>query len=48
MFGGWPLFGEADWLFALMVFAYALPAGLLYRRAVLDARMLNPFVDPAA
>ena len=48
VFGFRPLFGEVDWQFALMVFAYALPAGLLYRRAVLIARMLNPFADPAA
>jgi hypothetical protein len=48
VFGFRPLFGEVDWPFALMVFAYALPAGLLYRRAVIDARMLNPFADPAA
>ena len=47
-FGFRPLFGEVDWQFALMVFAYALPAGLLYRRAVLNARLLSPFADPAA
>ena len=47
-FGGWPMSGEAGWLFALMVFAYALPAGLLYRRAVIDARLISPFAAPAA
>lgn len=48
VFGFRPLFGEVDWPFALMVFAYALPAGLLYRRAVLNARLLGPFAEPVA
>jgi hypothetical protein len=48
VFGFRPLLGEVDWQFALMVFAYALPAGLLYRRAVINARQLNPFADPFA
>jgi hypothetical protein len=47
-FGVWPLFDTPDWRFALLVFAYALPAGLLYRRAVINARMLSPFAEPAA
>ncbi len=48
VFGFRPLFGEVDWQFALMVFAYALPAGLLYRRAVLAARQISPFAEPPA
>ncbi len=40
------LSNELEWLFALLVFAYALPAGLFYRRAVLDARSLSPFAEP--
>ena len=42
-----PIFGEDGWLLALLVLAYALPAGLFYRREVLTARRLNPFADPA-
>jgi hypothetical protein len=48
VFGFRPLLGEVDWQFALLVFAYALPAGLLYRRAVINARLLSPFADSAA
>ncbi len=48
VFGVWPLFGSPDWLFALLVFAYALPAGLLYRRAVLTARQFSPYRDTVA
>jgi hypothetical protein len=48
IFGFRPLLGEVDWQFALMVFAYALPAGLLYRRAVLNARLLSPYAGAAA
>lgn len=44
-FGLWPLFDTPDWQFALLVFAYALPAGLLYRRAVLTARQFSAFAQ---
>jgi len=47
-FGLWPLFDTPDWQFALLVFAYALPAGLLYRRAVLTSRQFSPFARIAA
>ena len=47
-FGLWPLFDTPDWQFALLVFAYALPAGLLYRRAVLTARQFSPFAEARA
>jgi len=47
-FGLWPLFDTPDWQFALLVFAYALPAGLLYRRAVLTARQFSPFAQARA
>ena len=47
-FGLWPLFDTPDWQFALLVFAYALPAGLLYRRAVLAARQFSPFAQAHA
>jgi hypothetical protein len=47
-FGMWPLFDTPDWQFALLVFAYALPAGLLYRRAVLTARQFSPFAEARA
>lgn len=47
-FGLWPLFDTPDWQFALLVFAYALPAGLLYRRAVLTARQFSPFEEARA
>jgi len=45
-----PVFGDGGWLFALIVMAYALPAGLFYRRAVLMSRSLSPYADaqPAA
>jgi hypothetical protein len=42
-----PLFGDDGPLFALMILGYALPAGLLYRRAVLDARRFNLFAEPS-
>ena len=45
-FGVRPLFSTPDWQFSLMVFAYALPAGLFYRRAVLTARRLSRFAEP--
>jgi hypothetical protein len=41
-----PIFGEDGWLFTLMVMAYALPAGLFYRREVLTARALSLFAEP--
>jgi len=37
--------GELDWPLALIVLPYALPAGLLYRRAVIDARCISPFAE---
>jgi hypothetical protein len=40
-----PVFGDDGWLFALIVMAYALPAGLFYRQAVLTARSLNPYAE---
>lgn len=43
-----PLFGDDGPLFALMILAYALPAGLFYRRAVLSARSLSLFAEPPA
>ena len=43
-----PLFGDDGPLYALMILGYALPAGLLYRRAVLDARSLSLFAEPPA
>ena len=45
IFGVWPLFDTPDWQFALLVFAYALPAGLLYRRSVLTARQFSRFAE---
>lgn len=44
-FGVWPMFGTPDWQFAVLVAGYALPAGLLYRRAVIGARQINPFAE---
>jgi hypothetical protein len=43
-----PLFEDDGPLFAAMILAYALPAGLFYRRAVLTARQLSPFAELAA
>ena len=43
-----PLFGDDGPLFGLMILAYALPAGLYYRRAVLSARSLSLFAEPPA
>jgi len=40
-----PVFRDGGWLFALMVMAYALPAGLFYRQAVLNARSLSPYAE---
>jgi hypothetical protein len=40
-----PVFGDGGWLFALMVMAYALPAGLFYRQAVLSSRSLSPYAE---
>ncbi len=40
-----PVFGNGGGLFALMVMAYALPAGLFYRRSVLTARSLSPYAE---
>jgi hypothetical protein len=48
VFGVWPLFDTPDWQFAVLVLAYAVPAGLLYRRAVLTARQISPFAAAAA
>lgn len=45
VFGAWP-FGTAEtWPFTALVAAYALPSGLLYRRAVLAARSFSPFAE---
>ena len=43
-----PVFGTDGPLFALMILAYALPAGLFYRREVLAARQISPFAEPGA
>ncbi|MDP5103783.1 MAG: hypothetical protein NWP98_07640 [Erythrobacter sp.] len=48
MFPARPPFSAPDWQYSAMVLAYALPAGLLYRRAVLTARQISPFAEPAA
>lgn len=44
VFEAWPFGGE--WGVTAIAFTYALPAGLFYRRAVLDARSLSPFAEP--
>ena len=43
-----PMFEDDGPLFGLMVLAYALPAGLLYRRAVLAARLFSTFDETTA
>ncbi len=48
VYGIWPFGSEETLAITGMVFAYALPAGLLYRRAVLNARSFNPFSESAA
>lgn len=48
LYGIWPFGSDETPGITAMVFAYALPAGLLYRRAVLNARSFNPYADSAA
>jgi hypothetical protein len=43
-----PVFEDDGPLLGLMILAYALPAGLFYRRAVLAARTFSPFAEPSA
>lgn len=38
--------GTEHLLLGALISAYALPAGILYRRAVLAARSFSPFVEP--
>ncbi len=46
LFDAWPFGTDVDWPFTAMVMAYALLAGLLYRKSVLGARLLSPFAEP--
>lgn len=46
LFWSAPVFEQDWWIFTLMVMAHALPAGLFYRRAVIDARSLSLFAEP--
>lgn len=46
LFDAWPFGTDVGWPFTAMVTAYALPAGLLYRKAVLGARLFSPFDEP--
>jgi hypothetical protein len=42
-----PMFEDDGPLYGLMILAYALPAGLFYRRAVLAARTFSRFAEPS-
>lgn len=44
--GASPVWGGDGWLLPVLATAYALPAGLFYRRAVLTSRILSPWDEP--
>lgn len=47
IFEAWPFGPIESWSFGVLVLAYALPAGVLYRQSVLSARQLSPFAELA-